>query len=408
MLTSLAEKQFTSSTMTVRSFIICFILLLPVWVNGQGIFDTSIKPADALPQHYVPKLKGKRVALVINQTSKVGEVSLLDMLRDKGVNVVRIFVPEHGFRGKEDAGAHIESSVDSATKLPVISLYGKHKKPTTEDLADVDVVVYDLQDVGVRFYTYISTLQYVMEACAQNHKQLIVLDRPNPNGFYVDGPVLDTAFRSFVGMQPIPIVYGMTCGEYAKMLVGERWFAGAAKLELVVVKCAHYSHDKKYELPVAPSPNLRTMAAVYAYPSLCLFEGTVVSVGRGTAWPFQQYGSPVFDSMKYTHSFTPRSSEGAKAPPYEGQRCYGALVGKSETEVLGLMDNKFNLDWLIRAYACYPDKEKFFNAFFVKLCGTAQLKEDIAGGMSEAVIRARWQPGLEAFMKIRKKYLLYE
>ena len=251
---------------------LCIAIALQSFIsNAQSIYDT-IKPADAMPEQYIPLLLHKRVGVIINQTSKVGDESLLDILISKGVNVVAIFVPEHGFRGREDAGAHVDNSIDSATHIPIISLYGNHKKPKPEDLAGIDVMVYDLQDVGVRFYTYISTLQYCMEACAQNHKQLIILDKPDPNGFYVDGPVLEQDCRSFVGMQPIPIVYGMTAGEYAKMLIGEQWMDSAADLELKVILCANYTHKKKYRLPVAPSPNLRTMASVYAYPSLCLFE----------------------------------------------------------------------------------------------------------------------------------------
>ena len=387
---------------------IIFLLLLPMFCRAQGSYDTTIKPADATPEHYVLQLKGKRVALVINQTSMIGNISLLDLLRNSGVNVVRIFVPEHGFRGREDAGANVENSVDSATRLPVVSLYGKHKKPTVEDLADVDIVVYDLQDVGVRFYTYISTLQYVMEACGQNHKQLMILDRPDPNGFYVDGPVLDTAYRSFVGMQRIPIVYGMTAGEYAKMLAGEQWCSDAASLDMVVIKCTNYAHAKKYKLPVAPSPNLRTMGAVYAYPSLCLFEGTVVSVGRGTEFPFQQYGHPDLDSTKYTYSFTPKSGEGAKSPPYDGKRCHGEMIGKGNADILQIIDGKLYLGWLINAYAYYPDREKFFNGFFVKLAGSPELGTSIKNGMQETEIRKMWQPALDSFKKVRKKYLLYE
>jgi len=394
--------------MTIKHFILYLGLLQPVLASGQGIYDTTIKPADALPQQYVPQLKGKRVALVINQTSFIGNISLLDLLRNSGVNVVRIFVPEHGFRGKEDAGANVESSVDSATQLPVTSLYGKHKKPTPDDLVDVDVVVYDLQDVGVRFYTYISTLQYVMEACGQNHKRLMILDRPNPNGFYIDGPVLDTAYKSFVGMQPVPIVYGMTAGEYAKMLAGERWCADAASLDLVVIKCANYTHAKKYKLPVAPSPNLRTMAAVYAYPSLCLFEGTLVSVGRGTEWPFLQYGSPDLDEKTYHYSFMPKSGEGAKNPPYDGKLCNGEMVGKTEEDMLNKIDGQLCIKWLIGAYSSYTQKEKFFNAFFVKLTGSPELENDIKSGMSEFGIRSSWQPSLARFKDIRKKYLLYK
>ena len=394
--------------MTIRHIIFYLTFLFPFVAHAQSIYDTTIKPADAMPEQYVPQLKGKRVALVINQTSAIGNVSLLDLLRNAGVNVVRIFVPEHGFRGHEDAGANIENTIDSATGLPVVSLYGKHKKPTVEDLADIDIVVYDLQDVGVRFYTYIATLQYVMEACGQNHKLLMILDRPNPNGFYVDGPVLDTAYRSFVGMQPIPVVYGMTAGEYARMLAGERWCADAGSLDMTIIKCGNYTHAKKYKLPVAPSPNLRTMAAVYGYPSLCLFEGTVISVGRGTELPFQQYGTPAFDSTKYTYSFTPKSGEGAKSPPYEGLHCYGEMTGKKDEEVLKKIDGKLYLGWLQGAYSNYPDKDKFFNAFFVKLCGSQELENSIKNRVPEATIRATWKPALDAFRNIRKKYLLYD
>ena len=384
------------------------MFFLPTLSLAKKGYDTTIRPADALPGKYIPQLKDKNVALVINQTSKVGTTSLLDIMLNNGVTVKKIFVPEHGFRGSADAGAHIDNTTDSATGLPVISLYGSHKKPQPDDLSGIDIVVYDLQDVGVRFYTYISTLQYVMEACAQNHKKLLILDRPNPNGFYVDGPVLDTATRSFVGMQPIPIVYGMTAGEYARMLVGETWFPNAADLDLTVIPCTGYDHTKKYQLPIAPSPNLRTMAAVYAYPSLCLFEGTAVSVGRGTPLPFQQFGSPEFDKTIYPYSFTPASGEGAKNPPYEGKTCYGEIAGSNTVAVLKKINNTVSLHWLLQAYANYPVKDKFFNPFFTKLSGSSQLEKQIKNGASEAAIRAGWQPGLDLFKKIRKKYLLYK
>lgn len=320
--------------------------------------------------------------------------------------MVKIFVPEHGFRGKEDAGAKVENATDSATGLPIISLYGKHKKPLPENLAGVDMVVYDLQDVGVRFYTYISTLEYVMEACAENGRRLVVLDRPNPNGFYVDGPVLEEENKSFVGMQPVPVVYGMTCGEYAKMLQGEGWFSHAADLKLEVVPCKNYKHHKMYALPVAPSPNLRNAASVLAYPSLCLFEGTPVSVGRGTGLPFQQYGCPEFEG-KYDYSFVPQSVEGAKNPPYEGKRCYGEIIGATPEEVMKKAGGKFCLSWLIKAYNNYPSKEKFFTTFFAKLAGTKRLEEQIKNGESEAAIRASWEKDIDAFRKIRSKYLIY-
>ena len=383
-----------------------FLLLMCFPGYMQSIYDRTIRPADANPEKYLSLLKNKRVALIINQTSMIGDVSLLDLLIGRHVAVKKIFVPEHGFRGREDAGAHVESTTDSATGLPVISLYGSHKKPVPADLQDVDVVVYDLQDVGVRFYTYISTLEYCMEACAENHKRFIVLDRPDPNGFYVDGPVLEKEYRSFVGMQKIPVVYGMTAGEYARMLVGEKWFGSAADLDLKVIPCSSYTHSAKYELPVAPSPNLKTMAAVYAYPSLCLFEGTTVSVGRGTDLPFQQYGCPEFEG-RYSYSFTPRSMTGAKNPPYEHKLCYGEVVGHNEKEVLRVINNRLRLDWLIRAYNAYPDKEKFFNGFMTKLCGP-ELAAQVKGGASENEIRKSWEKDLAEFKKIRKKYLLYK
>jgi uncharacterized protein YbbC (DUF1343 family) len=390
--------------MMKRCLSILSVVLSVSCIAQSGTKD--ILPADATPATYMPLLQHKRIALVANQTSQVGDSLLVDMLMARKMAVVRILVPEHGFRGREDAGAKIGNSVDSATKLPVISLYGEHKKPKPEDLADVDVVVYDLQDVGVRFYTYISTLQYVMEACIENHKQLIILDRPNPNGFYVDGPVLEAEQKSFVGMQAIPVVYGMTAGEYAGMLVGEGWVNGGRSLDMKIIPCINYDHRKKYSLPVAPSPNLRNMAAVYAYPSLCLFEGTPVSVGRGTELPFQQYGCPEFVG-KYTYTFTPKSGAGAKNPPHEGKVCYGEVIGKNENDVLAAINNHMRLHWLIKAYNAYPDKEKFFTAFFTKLSGTTKLQQQIRSGASEAEIWQSWQKDLEAFKKIRSKYLLY-
>ena len=390
--------------------LLCMLLFcgfVPGLVSAQDMFDRSVKPADAMPAQYLPLLKGKRVGLIINQTSAKGGQSLLDLLVASKVKVVRIFVPEHGFRGTEDAGAHIDNTTDSATGLPVVSLYGNHKQPTAAELEDVDVLVYDLQDVGVRFYTYISTLQYCMEACAQSGKKMIVLDRPNPNGFYVDGPVLEAANRSFVGMQQIPVVYGMTAGEYALMLKGERWCEQCAKLDIKVVKCSNYTHAKKYELPVAPSPNLRTMAAVYAYPSLCLFEGTVVSVGRGTAMPFQQFGCPEFEG-KYAYSFTPLSSPGAKHPPFENKLCYGVVAGKTPEEVLQKTGSRFYINWVAEACQAYPQQDKFLTPFFTKLAGTETLQQQIKAGTKSEAIWQSWQPQVKAFKKIRKKYLLYK
>lgn len=356
---------------------------------------------------YLPLLQGKKVGLVINQTSVVNSSLLLDTLLSEGVTVLKVFVPEHGFRGKADAGAHINNETDPNTGIPVISLYGNNKKPVRGQLEELDVLIYDLQDVGVRFYTYISTLQYVMEACAENHKQLIILDRPNPNGHLVDGPILDTALRSFVGMQPVPVLYGMTPGEYARMLVGEQWIKKASDLDLKVIACTRYTHRTQYELPVAPSPNLRNMTAIYLYPGLCLFEGTIVSVGRGTEKPFQQWGHPDFATMS-RYSFTPKSMSGASKPPFEGQACYGMLVADDAGTAFQLTEKGISLEYLVKAYLWSPQKDKFFTPFFEKLAGTKKLREQIIQGMSADAIRASWQRDLEQFRKIRKKYLIYE
>lgn len=383
-------------------------------LNAQDISEknaTDIICGAERMQEYLPLLSNKKVALVINQSARVGDRLLLDTLVARNINVVKVFVPEHGLRGQADAGADINNDKDKTTGIPIMSLYGKSQKPSAAQLHDVDIVVYDLQDVGVRFYTYIATLQYVMEACAENDKPLMILDRPNPNGFYVDGPVLDTALHSFVGMQPIPVVYGMTCGEYAKMLEGERWCKGADRLQLTVIACDRYDHTKKYQLKYPPSPNLKTMTAVYLYPSLCFFEGTVVSVGRGTDIPFEHWGAPEFEG-KTNYSFTPQSREGATKPMYEGKKCWGVSVADNSTESLTSINNEFiinklSLAWLIQAYDWYPEKEKFFNNFFEKLSGNRSLRAQILAGKTEKQIHDSWQQDIKAFKKIRKKYLLY-
>lgn len=368
--------------------------------------ESGILTGAAQIDKYLPELKGKRVGLLINQTSVVGDKLLLDLLLEHKVKVVKIFVPEHGFRGTADAGAHVDNGIDKDSGLPVISLYGNNKKPTAEQLKDIDILIYDLQDVGVRFYTYISTLQYAMEACTDNGKKIIVLDRPDPNGFYVDGPVLDKMQRSFVGMQPVPVVYGMTAGEYARMLVGENWLSCSKKPDLEVLPCSNYDHSKKYELPVPPSPNLKTMAAIYLYPSLCFFEGTPISVGRGTDKPFQQWGHPEFKE-KAGHFFVPKATTGASKPLYEGQDCYGKLLAKDGSEALDKTRGQLNIEWLVQAYHWYPDRDKFFTDFFEKLAGTTQLREQIDEGLTAAEIHASWQKDIDTFKKIRKKYLLY-
>jgi uncharacterized protein YbbC (DUF1343 family) len=379
--------------------------------NGQGKNkkgdEKQALPAADNTGAYLPVLKGRRVALVINQTARVGDQLLLDTLIKRKVNVVKVFVPEHGFRGTADAGAHIKSDVDDKTGIPIISLYGSNKEPKKEQLKDVDVVVYDLQDVGVRFYTYISTLEYLMNACAANGKELIVLDRPNPNGHYVDGPVLDKSEKSFVGMQSIPVVYGMTPGEYARMLVGEKWLKDGRKLKMKVIPCTNYDHTKRYYLPVPPSPNLKSTEAVYLYPSLCFFEGTVVSVGRGTDKPFQQWGHPAY-SERTDYYFVPTSTTGASKPMYEGKKCYGKLLATNADDAYKIIDGQLQLKWLLLAYQWYPEKGKFFNDFFSKLAGTKELRKQIEKGMGEGEIRTTWQKDLTAFKKIRKKYLLYK
>lgn len=350
---------------------------------------------------YLPLLKGKRVGMLVNQTSIIGSSHLVDSLLKRDVKIVKIFSPEHGFRGEADAGEKLGNTVDKKTGLPIVSLYGKHRKPDAKDLADVDLLIFDLQDVGVRFYTYISSLEELMEAAAEHRKPLLVLDRPNPNGHYIDGPILDTAFRSFVGMQPIPTVHGMTVGEYAKMLNGEGWLDNKAQCRLTVIPCAGYTHRTMYQLPVKPSPNLPNMASIYLYPSTCLFEGTVLSLGRGTDKPFQVYGHPALP--KDLFSFTPRSLPGAKSPVLMDQTCYGYDLSHEAHP-----DNKIRLDWIINAYKLFPDKDKFFNAFFNKLAGNKELMAQIKAGKSPEQIRKTWEAGLAAFGKIRQKYLLYE
>ena len=355
---------------------------------------------------YLPKLEGKRVAVFANATSVVGGTNLVDTLVKKGIRIVKIFSPEHGFRGDADAGATVGNQQDPATGIPIVSLYGAKRKPDAADLADVDVLVYDIQDVGVRFYTYISSLQKYMEGAIENRRPLIILDRPDPNGSYVDGPVLDTAFRSFVGAQPIPVVYGMTIGEYAWMLLGEGWVKHDNSFQLLVIPCKNYTHKSRYTLPVKPSPNLPNMQSVWLYPSLCLFEGTAVSLGRGTTKPFQQWGAPALPKDLY--SFTPQSMPGATKPPAMGEVCYGYDL--SAIDVAATTGDRMSLSWLIKAYTLYPDKDHFFNgngSGFDRLAGSAILRQQLRDGLTEAAIRKSWEPALGHFKTIRKKYLLY-
>lgn len=367
---------------------------------------TEVIPAAERLAIYVPHLEGKKVALVVNQTSMVRNRHLLDTLLKMGVNVRLVFAPEHGIRGKADAGEVIRDDKDAATGLPVLSLYGKKKKPTPADLSDIEMVVFDIQDVGVRFYTYISTLHYVMEACAENNIPLMVLDRPNPNGHYVDGPVLDTTWRSFVGMHPVPVVYGMTIGEYARMINGEGWLKGGVKCNLQVIECKNYNHGSFYELPVRPSPNLPDMRSILLYPSTCFFEGTTLSLGRGTPKPFQYIGHP---GLKAEFSFIPKPNDGAKDPPLNGKVCYGSDL--SGLTIGSLRDKKaIDLSYVIDFYSKMKSAglEYFLdNLFFDKLAGSDKLRKQILAGATETEIRKSWQPALLTFGKVRQKYLLY-
>jgi uncharacterized protein YbbC (DUF1343 family) len=375
---------------------------------------------------YLGELRGKRVGVFANHTSVLSDGRhLVDTLRGLGVDVRVIFGPEHGFRGTADAGDKVGNDIDPGTGIPVVSLYGSKRRPSAEDLRDVDVMVFDIQDVGVRFYTYISSLEEYMESAFLHGRKLVLLDRPNPNGHYVDGPVLDRRFRSFVGMQPVPVVYGMTIGEYARMLVGERWLAPAAQAAydslaaagadpLVVVPCGGYTHASTYALPVKPSPNLPDMAAVYWYPSTCFFEGTVLSEGRGTPTPFQVFGHPSLPKGLY--AFTPVSMPGAREPKLKGQTCYGRDLRSSPEAARMRIGGRIRLEYLLEAYRLFPEKEKFFlipksgdtaASFFNKLAGNDVLMAQVRTGRTEKEIRRSWAPGLEAFRAVRRKYLMY-
>lgn len=349
---------------------------------------------------YLPLLKDKKVGIITNQTGILSDKThLVDFLLEKKVNVQKIYAPEHGFRGTADAGELIKDGKDTKTGLPIISLYGNNKKPKPEQLAGIDVLVFDLQDVGARFYTYISSLHYIMEACAENNIPLIVLDRPNPNGSIVDGPILEKEHTSFVGMHQIPLLHGMTIGEYAKMINGEKWLKNGAECKLTVIPCLYYNREMAYSLPVKPSPNLPNDQSINLYASLCLFEGTNVSSGRGTEMQFQIYGSPFLPKSSF--SFTPMPNFGAKDPMHNGKLCYGEDLTKIEKV------KQLELKWLIKAYNSTSDKSKFFNDFFVKLAGTKKLREQIEAGIPESEIRKSWEKGLNDFKGMRKKYLIY-
>lgn len=421
-----------------KIFFFLVVCVMSVAANAQSkkvalSNEKIILPGAFQTEEYLPLLKGKKVGIFANQTSVIGSTHLIDSLQKLGINVTRIFAPEHGFRGTADAGENIKTYTDRKTGITVVSLYGAKLKPAEADLKDVDIMLFDIQDVGVRFYTFISSLQYFIESAIQNNLPLVILDRPNPNGFYVDGPVLDSSYKSFIGMQPVPVVYGMTIGEYAKMLLGEEWLPwktarqadGKISLgevlgfeeehnnfKLTVIKCKNYTHKSRYVLPVKPSPNLPDIDAIYWYPSTCFFEGTVLSEGRGTEHPFQIFGHPDLPDSLY--AFTPKSNAGAQDPKWKEKVCYGWNLAAMKEATPG----RLQLKWLIKAYRLFPDKQNFFikpkkfnpepqDYFFNKLAGNNELMQQLKGGKTESEICKSWQPQLDAFKKIRKKYLLY-
>lgn len=355
---------------------------------------------------YIPQIEGKNIAVVVNQTSIVNGRHLIDTLLSFDTHIKKIFAPEHGFRGKADAGKHVKDGVDSKTNIPIKSLYGKNKKPSAKDLEGIDVVIFDIQDVGVRFYTYISTMTYVMERCAELGIPVIVLDRPNPNGHYVDGPVLKSGYESFIGLHQVPVVYGMTIGEYAKMVNGENWLKDGLKCDLTVIECSQYTHEWVGELPIKPSPNLPNIESILLYPSLCFFEGTVVSVGRGTPKPFQHAGHNEYPLQDY--SFVPKSGPGSKYPKLENKTCYGLDFSAFNTDYIKAQRG-LNLNYLLDFYNKLDKKSDFFlkNKFIDKLAGGDDLRKQILAGKTAEEIKASWSDDLEEFKKIRAKYLMY-
>jgi len=379
----------------------------------QKVTKNNIITGADQTEKYLPYLKGKRVAVLANPTTIIGKRHLVDSLLARGINIVKVFGPEHGFRGNASAGTKVTDETDSATGIPVISLYGAKTKPSREDLANIDIIIFDVQDVGCRFYTNINVLARIMEACAENGKELLILDRPNPNGYFVDGPVLDMSLKSGIGMFPIPITHGLTIAEFAQMVNGQGWLANKIKCKIKIIPVANYNHNMYYVLPVKPSPNLNTQQSVMLYPSVCLFEGTVLNLGRGTYFPFTVLGNPDLKG-KYDFSFTPVSIKGmSETPQHMNQVCYGIDLRKYSIDTL-LKKKQLNLQWMMELYQAYPYKEKFFDntqskemGNINKLAGSPLFKEQIMTGKSEAEIRKSWEPGLSQYKIMRKKYLLY-
>ncbi|RQP17518.1 MAG: DUF1343 domain-containing protein [Parapedobacter sp.] len=377
-----------------------------VSTDSATVVDASIVVGAARTEEYVPYLNGKKVGLIINHTSTIGDKLSMDSLLASGVEIVRGFGPEHGFRGNASAGAKIGDEVDEKTGVPLVSLFGEKYKPTKADLAGIDVMIFDMQDVGVRFYTYLSTLHYIMEACAENDIELIILDRPNPNDGYIDGPVLEKGNESFVGMHPIPITHGLTFGEYAAMINDQGWLANGVKCKIKVIPMLNYHHGKPYTLPIPPSPNLNTQQAILLYPSTCLFEGTDISEGRGTLFAFSMVGSPELQG-NYAFSFTPKSIPGmSENPKHLNETCYGLDLRTYDTGIF-TQTGRINLSWLKELYEAYPNKDQFFKGSFKHLAGNDKLAQQIKDGVSIADIQKSWEPALSEYKKLRKQYLLY-
>ena len=377
----------------IKEIICIFLVLINFNINAQ-----EIRVGAEQTHKYIPLLQDQKVGVIGNQTSVIKDTHLVDSLIKLDINIKKVFSPEHGFRGKKDAGEEIKNQTDEKTGIPIISLYGENKKPTKKHLKNLDILVFDIQDVGVRFYTYISTLHYVMEAAAEENIPLIILDRTNPNRHYIDGPILEEEHKSFVGMHPVPIVYGMTIGEYAKMINGEKWIK--KKCNLTIIPVENYKNNVKNILKIPPSPNLPNAKSINLYPSLCLFEGTNISVGRGTAYPFQHFGSPDQESL---YSFIPRSTEGSKNPKHKDSECFGVDLRSYSSSL-----NSINLEWVIKSYIKSKNKNNFFNPYFDKLAGTSQLKEQIINGKTSEEIKKNWQKGISDFKETRKKYLIYK
>jgi len=387
---------------------------LPVPAPNDAETPARIIPGADQTEKYIPYLKGKRIAILANPTSRIGNKHLVDSLKARGINIVKVFGPEHGFRGNVGAGVKVADQIDPDTGIPIISLYGPKRKPSKEDMADVDLMIYDVQDVGCRFFTYINVLALLMETCATYGKELLILDRPNPNGYLIDGPVLDMSLKSGIGKFPLPISHGLTIAEFAQMANGESWLEGKVKCKLKIIPVANYNHDMYYELPVSPSPNLNTQQAVMLYPSTCLFEGTYLNHGRGTYYPFTVLGSPELKG-RYPFSFTPTSIKGmSETPLFMNEVCYGLDLRNYDIQKL-MHSKKLNLQWMMELYKAHPHKEKFFDSKLSKemgdigkLSGSPLFRKQIMDGVSEASIRKSWEPGLSKYKKMRKKYLLYK